>query len=164
MHEHQILIDLMQTHQADVWRFLRFLGADASLADDLTQETFLYVYRNPIKEISPAATRAYLHKTAKHRLFNARRKDSRLVELDEAEQVWNTETAESSDDRIGALRSCIEKLTERARRAVGLKYEKSLTEPEVASELDTSTDAIKALLKRTRAQLRECVQKAQVSA
>ncbi|MHC4841100.1 MAG: RNA polymerase sigma factor [Planctomycetota bacterium] len=164
MHEHQVLIDLMRAHQADVWRFLRFLGADAALADDLTQETFLYLYRNPIKEISPAATRAYLHKTAKHRLFNARRKDSRLVDLDEAEQVWNATTDGSSDDRVDALRECMKKLAERAREAVGLKYEKGLTETEVASELDTSTDAIKALLKRTRAQLRECVQKAQVSA
>ncbi|MEE9311331.1 MAG: sigma factor, partial [Planctomycetota bacterium] len=41
------LTTLMQAHQTGVWRFLRALGADTSLADDLTQEVFLSVLRKP---------------------------------------------------------------------------------------------------------------------
>ncbi len=32
---------LVRTHQVGVWRYVRFLGAEAAEADDLTQETFL---------------------------------------------------------------------------------------------------------------------------
>ena len=35
------LAELVREHQADVWRYLRYLGADGHDADDLTQETFL---------------------------------------------------------------------------------------------------------------------------
>jgi RNA polymerase sigma factor (sigma-70 family) len=37
--------ELVRTHQAVVWRFLRHLVRDPALAEDLTQETFLRVYR-----------------------------------------------------------------------------------------------------------------------
>lgn len=37
---------LVEVHQAGVWRYLRYLGADAAEADDLTQETFLSVGRS----------------------------------------------------------------------------------------------------------------------
>ena len=41
------LADLVRQHQAGVWRYLRFLGCDRPLADDLTQETFLAVLETP---------------------------------------------------------------------------------------------------------------------
>ncbi len=37
--------ELMRGLQAPVWRFLRHLVGDAALAEDLTQETFVRVYR-----------------------------------------------------------------------------------------------------------------------
>ena len=39
------LASLVTLHQAGVWRYLRALGCDASLADDLTQDTFLEAWR-----------------------------------------------------------------------------------------------------------------------
>lgn len=36
---------LMRTYQPEVWRFLRHLVRDPALAEDLTQETFIRVYR-----------------------------------------------------------------------------------------------------------------------
>ena len=38
---------LVRTHQAAVWRYLRYLGADEALADDLTQDTFLKLLAHP---------------------------------------------------------------------------------------------------------------------
>lgn len=37
---------LVLAYQAQVWRFLRHLLGDAALAEDVTQETFVRVYRN----------------------------------------------------------------------------------------------------------------------
>ena len=35
---------LIEDHQAGIWRYLRALGCEASEADDLTQETFTRVF------------------------------------------------------------------------------------------------------------------------
>ena len=37
--------ELVRAYQAQVWRFLRHLLGDASLAEDVTQETFLRVFQ-----------------------------------------------------------------------------------------------------------------------
>jgi RNA polymerase sigma-70 factor (ECF subfamily) len=156
------LIRLMKDHQADVWRFLRLIGCESALADDLTQETFLYIYRNPVEEISHAATAAYLRKAARNLLLNRRRKEGREQPLDveAAEAAWAALTPTGQgDDRLEALQRCLEKLAERARSAVDLKYAQGRSEAEVAELLQTTLDATKSLLKRTRAQLRECVER-----
>ena len=156
------LIRLMNEHQADLWRYLRFMGADAAMADDITQETFIELYRNPIKEISRAATSAWLRKAARHRYLNVLRKEKREVSsewLDAADEAWAGLTPETSDDRLEALERCLQKLSERARKAVELKYAQSRKEAEVAELLETTGEAVKALLKRTREQLRDCVQR-----
>jgi DNA-directed RNA polymerase specialized sigma24 family protein len=57
---------LVRMHQASVWRYLRYLGASAELADDLTQETFLQLLRAPFVEQSPASTAAWLRTVARN--------------------------------------------------------------------------------------------------
>lgn len=156
------LIRLMKEHQADVWRFLRLIGCDSALADDLTQETFLYIYRNPIDEISRAATAAYLRKAARNLLLNRRRKEGREhpLNVEAAEAAWIALTPTGrGDERLEALQRCLEKLAERARSAVDLKYGQGRSEAEVAELLQTTLDAAKSLLKRARAQLRACVER-----
>jgi RNA polymerase sigma-70 factor (ECF subfamily) len=161
MTEHDVLIRLMREHQADVWRWLRYLGADAATADDITQETFIELYRNPITENSRAQTSAWLRKAARHRYLNSLRgrKLHPLPHVVSAEAPWLALTPESSDSRIEALERCLEKLSERARRAIELKYRNSRKESEVAEQMETTLDAAKALLKRTREQLRECIER-----
>ncbi|MBZ0137934.1 MAG: RNA polymerase sigma factor [Planctomycetes bacterium] len=162
MTQEQNLIRLMQEHQRDVWRYLRYIGAEAALADDITQETFIELFHNPINELSRSATAGWLRKVAKHRYLNALRKMKREVPadwLEEAESVWSDLTPETSDDRLDALERCLNKLSERARQAIELKYTQARKETEVAEALETTAEAAKALLKRTREQLRECIER-----
>ncbi|MCC7510046.1 MAG: RNA polymerase sigma factor [Planctomycetes bacterium] len=161
MTQHEALIRLMQEHQADVWRFLRLLGAEPSLADDLAQETFLYIYRHPIDEVSRESTAAYLRKAARNLLLNRRRKDSReqSLDVDAAELAWVAASPQGSTDaRLESLQRCLEKLAARSRQAIELKYSQNRSEAEVAQTLETTLDAAKSLLKRTRQQLRECIE------
>jgi RNA polymerase sigma-70 factor (ECF subfamily) len=77
--------------------------------------------------------------------------------VEAAEAAWAALTPTGQgDDRLEALQRCLEKLAERARSAVDLKYAQGRSEAEVAELLQTTLDATKSLLKRTRAQLREC--------
>jgi RNA polymerase sigma factor (sigma-70 family) len=163
MTREEALIRLMKEHQSDVWRYLRFIGCEAMLAEDLTQEVFIYVFRNPIEEISRNHTAAYLRKSARNRFLNWMRRAKREVSieaLDAADTAWDALTPlERSDDRLDALERCLEKLGERARNAIHLKYRDAQKEAEVAEKLDTSLEAAKALLKRARAQLKDCIER-----
>ena len=163
MTQEETLIRLMQEHQADVWRYLRFLGADAATADDVTQEAFIELLRHPIEEISRNHTAAWLRKVARHRFLNHLRGVKRelpMEVLNHADELWLRFTPSgNADDRLEALENCLAKLGERARRAIQLKYADGCKETEVAEVLETSAEGAKALLKRTRGQLRDCVER-----
>ena len=44
---------LIEKYQVGVWRYLRALGCEPALADDLTQETFLSVLQHPFTDFGP---------------------------------------------------------------------------------------------------------------
>jgi len=160
--QQETLVRLMHEHQADLWRYLRLLGCDASRADDLTQETFLYVLRHPMRDYARAATAAYLRRAARNLLLNLLRRESRhvpLEEWDEADRAWQDLTRENGDARIDMLRGCLQQLADRAREAVKLRYGDGLGEAEVAARLGASEEAVKALLKRARSALRACIER-----
>ncbi len=156
------LVALMRTHQANVWRYLRMLGCEAAQAEDLTQEVFISVLKKPFDDRSRAETAAYLRTVAKHTFLNSiRSQGAKMVvgNLDDADVAWTAVTPEEDHHtRQDALRHCINKLPERAQKAIAYKYGDDFELLKIAEYLDTSEDAVKALLARTRAQLRECIE------
>src|SRR5687767_12307326 len=86
-------VRLIQVYQAGVWRYLRVLGCEASLADDLTQETFLAILNRPFEDVSATATAAYLRKTALHLYISHHRRMGRMRTEAEIENLDTTWTA-----------------------------------------------------------------------
>jgi len=158
------LAGLVRAHQAGLWRYLRFLGCDASEADDLVQETFLAVLRKGFDERSPAETAAYLRTVARNRLLMARRKRNGHppdVDLEAAEAVWARAAGEDGlGGYLAALSECLEKaVTPRVRRALDLKYRDRAGRSEIAEQLGMAVEGVKTLLRRARAALRDCVER-----
>src|SRR5918995_6414789 len=120
------LATLVREHQADVWRYLRYLGASADDADDLAQETFLAVARAPFDERSRNETAAYLRTAARNQLLMLRRRQGRqicTVELTAAEDVWAEATAAGDfNEFVEALTKCCEALAGKAREAIDRFY------------------------------------------
>ena len=156
------LAALMREHQAGVWRYLRALGADASLADDLTQEVFLAVYRKPFEQRSRGQTVAYLRIVAKNLLLKARRKDGKMVavaELEHIEADWVELAGEGDGEALAnALRECLKQLDEKPKQALDLQYKEGKQRVEIAEALGMTDDGIKTLLRRTKARLRKCME------
>jgi RNA polymerase sigma-70 factor (ECF subfamily) len=155
---------VVRTHQAGVWRYVRFLGAGPSEADDLTQETFLALARAEFAERDARQTAAYLRVVARNQLLALRRKQSReicTVELDAADTVWAA--AAGSDGTLNgyldALGNCLEQLEGRARQAVDLHYREHASREAIASQLSMQPEGVKTLLRRTRQLLRECIER-----
>ncbi|QDT69729.1 RNA polymerase sigma factor [Planctomycetes bacterium MalM25] len=158
------LVRLVRERQAEVWRYLRYLGADPPEADDLTQETFLALARSNFVEQSDAQTSGYLRTVARRQLLMLRRTQKRrinTVDLDAADAVWGQafDGANPWDDHVEAARGCVEKLDGRAKRAIDLAYRDSVGREAIAEQLNMKPDGVKTLLRRTRAKLRECIEK-----
>jgi RNA polymerase sigma-70 factor, ECF subfamily len=157
------LARLVREHQADVWRYLRYLGAAAEDADDLTQETFLAVARAPFELRSRCETAAYLRTAARNQLLMLRRRQGReicTVELTAAEDVWaGTIVAGDSGEFIEALSRCYEAVAGRAREALDRFYREGESREQLAVRFEMSADGVKTLLRRTRAVLKECIER-----
>jgi RNA polymerase sigma-70 factor (ECF subfamily) len=158
------LASLVRQYQAGVWRYVRFLGADAAEADDLTQETFLAVARGDFVARDDRQTAGYLRVVARNQLLARRRKQNRevcTVELEAADSVWAA--AAGSDGSLGgyldALADCVEQLEVRARQAINLHYRDEMARDAIAAALDMKPDGVKTLLRRARQVLRECVER-----
>ncbi|MDJ0523404.1 MAG: sigma-70 family RNA polymerase sigma factor [Planctomycetota bacterium] len=154
---------LVREHQAELWRYLRYLGSDAARAEDLVQETFLRVWRRPFEERNRRSTAAYLRTVARN-LFvsDIRRRRSRPVfqDLDEADAAWNAHAGGDGGERWrAALTTCLETLTDRARQVLGLFYGARRSRAAVGREAGMTEHGVKTLLRRTRSKLRTCIER-----
>lgn len=155
------LTALVRAHQAELWRYLRYLGCDGALAEDLTQETFLSLVRNPLALENVSALPAYLRTIARNLFFKRAGRLSPAVpldEIDDADAVW-TRTVKEKDagPYVNALRDCVQELDDRSRRALDLQYRDRLSQEAAARAIDLSREGFKTLLRRVRDRLKACV-------
>ena len=151
---------LVRAHQREVLRYLRFLGASDAEAQDLTQETYVEVWRKPFEERDPRATSAYLRQVAKHRFLMFLRARGREPALADLEGDWvGLAGDDGGDRRVDALRGCMETLDEKPRLAIDLVYRDGDPREEVAARLDLQPEGLKTLLRRGKAKLRACVER-----
>jgi len=163
---HAELARLVTQHQAGLWRYVRYLGADASEADDLVQETFLEVFRGRFEQRSEGQTVVYLRTVARNRLLMLRRKQRRrpsTVELDAAEEVWSQLAGnDGPDDLLEALEDCLANAVDpRQREALDRFYRDRASRADIGKQLDLAVEGVKTLLRRARAALRDCLRRKQ---
>jgi RNA polymerase sigma-70 factor (ECF subfamily) len=155
-------VELVQSHQAEIWRYLRFLGCDPSRADDLAQEVFVAVLAKPPDQRSAGETRAYLRTIARHKflmLLRRQERQAKQVELEAAEAIWaQTHTTDGGNAYLAALEECLEGLQGKAKQVVDLYYREHHGRAEIAARLEMTADGVKSLLRRTRDALRKCVE------
>lgn len=156
----RVFVDLIRAHQAAIWRYLRFLGCDEARADDLTQETFLAVWRKPFEDRGQAAARVYLRRVARNLfLMGIRRSRTRPTfrDIDAADAVWAEHDVDDGDGYRAALAECLGTLTERSRSALDLVYRDGAGRSRVAEALGMTLDGVKTLMRRAREKLRVCI-------
>ena len=161
---------IVDEHQSQVWWYLRLLGADRHVADDLTQETFLAVLRAaPTIRGGPGATLQYLRKAARGIYIRwcerDRRKPAVVEDLDLADDTWDRLHGDlpGDDERmLAALRACVNELAERDGRgadAIRGHYDAGHTARELAEQLETDEGHVRVILHRARAILKTCLER-----
>jgi len=172
---HEQLELLIRTHQAMVYRYLRYMGAAADVAEDVAQETFFAAYKSgsvPMEDAGVEGGRcaAWLRGVARNQLLMYFRKarsnpvsaDPMLLEqaLQEADELWATELLRGGDgfDYVEALQKCLARLQGQQRQVVDMFYAEEYSRAQIAETMKMSEDGIKSLLRRVRTALRNCVQ------
>ena len=167
--DRQTLERLIKNHQADLYRYARFLGADAGTADDVVQDTFLAAAGSvdvPIRNNRPLygpwlrgiARNVFLVRLRRNRASPIT-VDSHLVE--QAQDVWQNSFMENNrwPAVLEALGKCLESLTEKQRALVDLRYARKKSRREMARQFEMTEDGIKSLLRRVRHALAVCIEK-----
>jgi len=148
---------LIRRHWASVRRYLRILGADPAASEDLAQDAFVVALRKGLEDRG-SETAVWLRRTARFLFLDHSRK-RRPISLEAAEAVWD-EYGEDYAERQRALRACLPLLTERSQTAVRLAYGERQSWAEIGAVLGMQASGVKTLLRRSRATLKECIERA----
>lgn len=139
------------------------VGGVRTVAEDLTQDTFLAAVREIRRAASIGDPPAWVMGIAKHKLLDHYRRQEReehrleLISSARTPSVVN-DLEDVSDER--AL-SCLGRVPVAQRAALSLRYLDGLSVPEVARALGRSIHATESLLARGRVSLRTALQEAQ---
>jgi len=157
-------IELITSAQSAVFGYILTLCHDHAKSQDILQETNLTLWRKADHFEEGTNFTAWACRTAYFHVLNHRRKLSR-EQLVFDEEVLDylaerqEERADSSHDRIFALRKCIEKLPASQKGLIQRRYEPGASVQDIAEEDGKSEGAISQALYRIRAALQSCVEK-----
>ncbi|MCB9893926.1 MAG: sigma-70 family RNA polymerase sigma factor [Planctomycetes bacterium] len=153
---------LVEAHHAGVWRYLRYLGCDRALADDLTQETFLAVMQKPFEYRGSREAAGYLRLAARN-LFLVHVRRSKLIktveDLEQADAAWERAHADDSDARQRALNECLQTVQGKARQVLDLQYRDKRSGEEIAALLKITAQNVRTIVHRAKAALKDCIDK-----
>jgi RNA polymerase sigma-70 factor (ECF subfamily) len=156
--DQQAFTRLLERHASGLHGFLQRMIRNHADAEELTQESFLRVWRHA-KRWEPNRVRfsTWLYRIG-HNLCVDRLRKQREVPL--ATMPEDVEPAVPVPDldaeRINVVvRKLIEGLPERQRSALVLCHHQGMTNQQAAEVLDVSVDALESLLARARRTLRE---------
>ena len=169
--EREALTGLVTVHQAPMRLFIGRFESDPSAVEELVQDVFVGV----IPRCEELASRPqedaakYLRGVARNlvrmRWRQARRQAGRGTHTPYhlVEQHVGYEMDRDPDDseaRLNALRSCLERLPERARQLVDRHFFQGVPLARLAEEAQQSGPALRMAMLRIRRELRSCITKA----
>ncbi|MEO6597192.1 MAG: sigma-70 family RNA polymerase sigma factor [Planctomycetota bacterium] len=145
-----------------IWRYLRALGADATEADDLTQETMLVGCTSDLPADDNAA-RAFLRGVARNMWLRSRRWWQRRREREVAvavDELWlATADADQGEELLARLHNCLQQLQPRSKKALELHYRDGFGWNDVAAQIGLRPNGTKTLVQRARQALRTCIER-----
>jgi len=141
--------------------YIRALVRDYALAEDVFQEVCLALLRRQEGIALEPRVEAYFLKAARHAALAAihrrRRTEPLAPELiDALEAEWTRSAPPPDPSRLNILRRCVEKLQERARLLLELRYDRLLSGQALADRIGTTTRGAYVALSRVHRALRKC--------
>ncbi|BBO67957.1 RNA polymerase sigma subunit ECF family protein [Desulfosarcina alkanivorans] len=148
--------ELLHRHQDAVYGFARRMLGDSQEAEDVTQDTFLRLYRASSRYRPEASLRTFLFRIAKNICIDYHRKKrpELMAQLPEiATEETPLDLLESAIE-AGRLEKAIEALPANQRAALLLRHGEQMRYNQIAEVMELSVSAVESLLVRARRTLR----------
>jgi RNA polymerase sigma-70 factor (ECF subfamily) len=164
MESHEQFTRLWTEAQPILAGYLSAVVPDFQEAEDLLQEVAVILLRK-FPEYNPERPFVgWAIGIAKLEVLKARRRHARsriFYQDDLLERLSDAceELAPELEDRSRALRECVRTVQGRARELLRLRYEESLNPNAIAERAGMAVVAVRVMLSRTRAALRECIER-----
>jgi RNA polymerase sigma-70 factor (ECF subfamily) len=142
--------ELFLRHYTAVYRVLYGVVGNAQEAEDLAQETFTALYRQPPRLDGSGALGAWLYRVAVNRAYNALRSKQRLqrrLERVELEQQSDPQNDYLRREEREHVRAALARLPERAAKLLLLRHA-GLAYAEIAAALQVAPGSVGTLLVR----------------
>ena len=156
--------ELIRIHHTAVYGYLRRLGADASRAEDLTQDTYFRAWRTIESLRQAASLRSWLLTIARNEFFQRMRAGRiETVGLEQAMDgssgVPRAEDIVERSERDSALRDAVSRLEPDLKEAIALHYFQELSFREVAAVLGVPSGTAKSRIHQALNRLRALLAK-----
>ena len=151
--------ELVSRHHQRVYGYLRRLGAEASLAEDLTQETYAKAWRRIGTLRQSSSLRSWLLTIARNEFLQwvrVERPEVRPLDEvpEEADDGPDVERGLERSERDCALRKAVGRLQPDLQETVALHYFQDLSFREVAAVLGVPPGTVKSRINRALRSLR----------
>ena len=149
---------LTERHLSTVVAIARRMLRDDAEAEDVTQETFLRLWRTGSSlEVGPAGIRPWLRRVVSNLCIDRVRSGKRVTvtaEVPEVPVAAGQLAGLESEELKGRIDLALKRLPERQRQALTLFHYEGMSQVEVGSVMGISDEAVESLLGRARRQLK----------
>jgi RNA polymerase sigma-70 factor, ECF subfamily len=155
------VIRLFMKHRAGLFAFALAVVRDFQFAEDVLQEVAVVVCEQ-WEDFKPGTNfSAWARQITRNKIYSMSRVSQRNIALTpeamDGFEFAASRHGEEDPDRIDALRHCLQKLGEKARQIVLLRYHQGLDCSTVAQRLQSTAPAIHMALSRIRSRLSDCI-------
>ncbi|QDU59119.1 sigma-70 family RNA polymerase sigma factor [Aeoliella mucimassa] len=161
------LFEILVRENADMLTaYLRAAVRDAAAADDVFQETLLTAWRKLDDYDAERPFGPWLRGIAAKLVLSHYRQAARrdetvghdvLEHLNQRFERFHGLPGDTFDEKLDALRQCVEQLPEQYREPVDLRYAHELSLADVGEQLALSAEALKKRLQRAKVRLLDCL-------
>lgn len=155
---------LVLAHHAFVRALAFRLAPWPGLVDDISQQVFLEFLAkqeqwNLEQDLRPLLATMTRYVAARYWRERQRTMPEVMRELADyvRELAQERETPAYGDDKIAALRTCVEKLPDKGRTLLALYYDAGISTVDIAAQMEMHPDAVCQALCRLRSRLRDCI-------
>jgi RNA polymerase sigma-70 factor (ECF subfamily) len=151
---------LLPRYRDKVFRLCFSMLRDRALAEDVTQDVFMRVWRALPGYGAQASLSTWIYAITRNACLSELRKRRPQVSIDQDEDEYDAQVAalaapEQDDSATVSVNQLLERLSERYRQAVVLFYMEDKSYEQTAEILGLPLGTVKALLHRARKQLIE---------
>jgi RNA polymerase sigma-70 factor (ECF subfamily) len=159
------ILGLLEPERKKQIALARSILRDAQLAEDVHQDMMIKVFEHAATFDGPRHLRDWSWKVLRNRCYEVIRQskyrpvllESSVLELVDGE--LENRDAEEVEQRFDALKTCLDGLTDNARKVVHLRFFEGLRGQDVAARLGRKPDAVYKALQRIYTSLGECIRR-----